>query len=540
MLQSPTNEPGTRPEDPGLPQTPRQPEPDEAHETHEAHDAAEAHADEPARGWWCAPLLIGLLAIAAAWPLIFAGNLNGRGAGDHLRYHEPAIFTFASDWPAVDLSDYLSATTPGYHLLMAYIAITPGSDREFVQLASSMFYVALLGLLSGAIAKRTGPMLGVALTLPLAASLHVYAAGVWLLPDNAGWLLVLTVLLLALTPRPGWRTLITVALAMAALVMMRQIHLWAAAALWASAWLNAAPVPAPAHPGAGIARDVRTLLSEPLKRARRTLPVFIATIPAFLIVGAFAAMWGGLTPPTFQEHYHGGNPAAPAFVLSLLAIFSLPHGALLVGVVRDAWDVSRGRVVTWALGAAALGLLVGALFPTTYDQDAGRWTGLWNIVRALPEWAAPGGRSLLIAAGAACGAVALTAWCASVPVRTRWVALTALAGFTAAQTASRELWQRYNEPFVLILLALLAAIALHTAPPGSRTARTPAWMLAAPALLLALAFAGVTALEIATAPPARSEPAQLKADELRTHLQERYEASNGVDDAPAAPAPTDE
>lgn len=469
--------------------------------------------------------MLAALGAAAAWPPILAGYLHGRGAFDQLRFHEPAIFTFAGDWPRPDLSDYLSATTPGYHLVMAYIAITPGADRALVQLAGSVFYLGLLALLGSAVAKRLGPMLGVAMTLPLAASLYVYSAGVWLLPDNAGWLLVLTTILLACSAAPNWRTIACAGLTMVLLVMMRQIHLWAAATLWASAWLGAT---APTTRG-GLAGEVSRLFGAPRRSFRAMLPALIATAPAFALVGGFAALWGGLTPPTFQVHYHGGNPAAPAFVLALLGIFSVPFAPLLLSVFADAWAASRVRTLGWIVIAGGAGLLLSAAFPTTYDQDAGRWTGLWNIVRALPEWAAPADRSILMVALGTFGGICLIGWCTLLPFRVRWIVLTALAGFIAAQAASRELWQRYNEPFVLILLPVLAAIGIAAADPRSRVARLSPTLLAVPMIMLGATFATITARELATAPRVETEPAPLLSDQTREVIESRQ----NVDDSPA-------
>ncbi|HZW10024.1 MAG TPA: hypothetical protein VFF69_08980, partial [Phycisphaerales bacterium] len=88
----------------------------------------------------------GAIAVFAlgAWPLIFSGFVKGRGAADQLNYHEQVIRTFAADWPNPDYSDYLSATTPGYHTLLAAVAHFLTDDRRVLQLIASAFTLGLL------------------------------------------------------------------------------------------------------------------------------------------------------------------------------------------------------------------------------------------------------------------------------------------------------------------------------------------------------------------------------------------------------------
>jgi len=61
--------------------------------------------------------------------------MRGRGAFDQLNYHEQVIRRFVEQWPAPDLSDYLSATTPGYHLALAAFAEYAGESAVALRLA---------------------------------------------------------------------------------------------------------------------------------------------------------------------------------------------------------------------------------------------------------------------------------------------------------------------------------------------------------------------------------------------------------------------
>lgn len=410
----------------------------------------------------CRPALVAAvlvaLMVATAWPVIFAQVQRGRMALDQLHYHERTVRAFLDAWPAPDLTNYWSATTPGYHLAIAGAAKIVGDSRTMLQLIASLFTVALLGVLGWALGSRAPPMTAIALGLPLVFSLYVWPAGVWLLPDNAGWLLVLGVVLLALRTKFGLGHLLAAGVVLAALVLVRQIHLWAAAALWMGAWLGAGHNPDADEPGpldGSFRGELGWLLTPSRDRIVRTGLMVAATIPAFLIVAHFARTWGGLTPPLFQGEFQseavhtGGNPAAPAFILALIGFISLFFAGYLATPFLHMW-----RTRPWViLVAAGVGALLALLPETSYSQEAGRWTGLWNIANKLPTIA---DRSPLIVCGSALGAALFAVWAWSLDTRDRWVFIAAWAAFFAAQTASFQIWQRYSEPMVLLMLAIFA------------------------------------------------------------------------------------
>jgi hypothetical protein len=434
---------------------------------------------------WPAAVVAALFLVVVV-PIILSGNTRGRGASDQINYHEPTIQIFAVQWPHADLSNYYSATTPGYHLLLALASRwTDGSARS-LRLLGAVFSIGLLATLAAACAGRAPPAVAVACTLPLAASIYVVSAGAWLLPDNAAWWGVLGVLLLALRPRVDVLTVVGGGAVLLALVLVRQIHLWAAAALWMAAWIG------PARGGqAGIGP---VLFSDLGSRIRRVAPALLATIPAALAVGYFVWLWHGLIVPRYQGKYHGSNLATPAFVLAIIGAFSIFYGAYLVAPLRELWAHHRKAVLL----VAGLGLLVCALPATTYSQPAGRYSGLWNVARKLPVLG--GHSSPLIVGLGLMGAVALLAWFRAVPVRDRFILGAALAAFTAAQTLSPELWQRYHEPMILMVLALMAVRVAPAATLGLGAGH----VLGPCALALTLGL--VTALQLRGAQPAEFLP----------------------------------
>lgn len=448
---------------------------------------AEAQRSTPARTPLWPTLAIVALFLAPALVLILSGALLGRPAWDQHNYHEPMIRTFAREWPNPDFSNYLSATTPLYHLVLAAVARYISSSTVALQIAGSLFTVALLALISHACARRMPgrPWLALAACLPLTASLYVFPAGVWLLPDNAGWLGVAALLLIALRPRVTVATLVAGAIVLGLLVLTRQIHVWCAALLWVVAWMGDRDGPTAVGDGEPLL-PVADLMTNASARLGRTLLAVVLTAPAFALVGLFVSTWGGLTVPRYQGMYHGWGPATPAFVLSLLAIYSVFFGGWLAPALLEA---IRNRRATLAC-AAVLGLLAAAAPDTTYNLDQGRFSGLWQIVEKAPILA--GRTSLLLLILAPLGAMALALWLAPLKRRARVVMLTAFVAFVASQMASPLPWQRYHEPMLLMLIALMACQA------GDASSRAPVLrsIMGAGPVLMACLFAVLTGLSI--------------------------------------------
>ncbi len=423
-----------------------------------------------------AAALSGLIFIAlflvAALPLILSDPSGGRADWDERTFHVPSIEKFSREWPAFDFSDYPSAMTPGYHLALAFVHRFVSSDITTLRLFGSLFTVGLVGTLGAALGARLGVRPALPLCLPLVASLYVYSAGVWLLPDNAAWWGVAVMLLLGFRGRVDWLTYVAGAIALAALVFTRQVHAWTAGVLIVAAWLGNRPANVHVPPrigGRGWKRDVLIVLGvgDPRewalhRRLGRAALALLACVPAALIVAYFLRTWGGLIVPMYQPQnagapnwirLTGGNAATPALILSLIAIISFFFCGFLLPRLGELWSAPRFTNRLIAL-SGLVGFLAGIIPRTSYDEHAGRWSGLWRIVRKLPTFA---DRSPLIVAGSTAGAVFAALWFFSLDRRDRWIFLVATLGFIAAQSASHQSWQRYYEPFVLTLIGLAAA-----------------------------------------------------------------------------------
>lgn len=392
----------------------------------------------------CRPLISALamagISLACSLALIATQRIPQRVAFDVVVYHEPAARQFAADWPAFDFQDYLSATTPGFHLLLAALVKFVSGSFVLMQVAGAVIGALLAGVVGWANGGRAPPVWAVLLALPVVLGGYVMHAGAWPLPDNLGWLGVAAVLVLALTLRNTAATIVAFGAVLAALVFVRQSHLWVAAAMLAAMWM------APSPPG-GV---IRSLIFRWRQRLPRTLLAALACVPAVLVLWWFWRLWGGLTPARFATQHQGLNWATPAFVLANLGVASVCLAPLLAPAAAGAWKHARG----WLVLALLLGLACGRIPATTYDLEGGRSSGLWNLAKVGPV---EGESSVVILGLAVLGALSVVVWVRALPQKHGVVFLAALAGFMVAQTANHNCWQRYVEPLVLILCSLSAA-----------------------------------------------------------------------------------
>jgi hypothetical protein len=288
------------------------------------------------------------------------------------------------------------------------------------------------------------------LCLPAVASLYIFGSGAWLTPDNAGWLGVLLAMMLALRRRVDAWTYIGSAILLLLLVFVRQIDLWVAAPLFMAAWLGS---------------DETALVGNNLAaRCRRVALALLAAIPSLLLLYTLFRLWHGLVPPTIRTSlvpnlagggkHHDGNPAVLPLILSTFALFSPFYLGWLAspGMETPATSNRPRRRISVAIGLI-VGALAGVLPQTSYDETAGRWSGLWRLALHSPT---VGNHSSVIVLLSTIGGGLLGYIFATLPRRDRCIFLTSWIAFCAAQFANHQVWQRYIDPFVLITMILMA------------------------------------------------------------------------------------
>lgn len=378
-------------------------------------------------------LALAKLLFAMALPGILAGTL-GPKAYDHRFFHLPLVRSWAETWPFVDVRDYNSATGPLYHWLMAgaaqIVGTAGGPETSPALQAVNVLWAVLLAAVVYLVARRRlAPTLAFIATLPVAVSPYVVGNATWMMTDN----LALAFAALAI----GGAAFGTVhassrlgqGIAATAAVAVRQINLWLLLPIAASWWLSG---------------------------RRSTASFLVACAGPVLVLGTFVLLWQGLVPPRFKDlHASGVNPAAIGFTLLLVGVY----GAPLLAAAPQGTRLLLGRP-TILFGVALLGGLVSLIGPSFASEAHGRNGGwVWRLVAEGPIVL---DRSPIIVLGGAFGACVLAALVAEAEARREkfaaFVLGAALLGFTAAHVANAQIFQRYYDPMVLLVLVWLAAL----------------------------------------------------------------------------------
>jgi hypothetical protein len=351
---------------------------------------------------------------------------------DERLFHLPTIQRFASQLPTPDLSDYDSATTPLYHLVLSAIAMVIGDGITGLRVANLAISLATL-VVAWRVMRAWGPPLSATLfTGVLAASPYFIGPAARLSTDNAALLGVFAAIGLMTPERAKPRT---ATLAITVALLTRQLH----------AWLI----------GLMLWRAIRD-------QDNRLRWLALTTVPV-LALGAFVAAWGGLTPPSFAKgHTAGLNIDTLVFKLGILGLYG---GFFLPWL----WPIIRleKQKISAAVGVSLV-LLWAIYLP--YQADPNRWGGaIWQIAARTPElFSVPLSFWVLVPAGAAIlTAIGLSG------SRGRYLVL-CVGLWTLAGLASARAYQKYSDPTILFVLGMAAQ---HLPQPRR-------WAWCAPGLLM--------------------------------------------------------
>ena len=381
-------------------------------------------------------------------------------------YQLPTILQFRD---GLDFSDYPSAQTPLFHLVMAGWGKLVGFELWKLRLLNvAISYGAALALLR--LLRRTTSLADApafALSLAFALSPYFFGASFTLLTDNLAILFALLALerVHAYSRGGSMAAFATAALLTSAAVLTRQSFLWVA--LVAGAFL---------------------LLGERRQPARLLAGAALLAL-ALAPLAALAIEWNGLVPPSADPASCGLCTDKPGvgrdsltlrtvgFTLGVLGVY----GAVLLGP-----GALRARRAPGALigAGAAVGVAVLLISPLEYKPigvepgDAGY---LWQLSKHLPTVL---GSSLLFWAAVPVGAAAA----ALLARRAGWTSLATvyLVCFLAVALPVALVYQKYFDPFALLAVALLAR------PPDFRVPADYAGvaLFCAGSVAYALSFAG--------------------------------------------------
>lgn len=392
------------------------------------------------------------LFVVMVFPVILFGADTTSEAWDQNKHHRIVIDSFSASLSGAPgstamsmlLGDYPSATSPGYHLLLAGLSSVGLGDITLLRLLSSLFGLGLALCLWRVLARFVDQWTAVAMALPLMCSPYFLSGSMWLTTDVAAMLMVTLAMSGLLVARPSALGNVRSGAFAALAVFVRQPTAWLVAVLVAASfpWL---PV------------RWRSRQGESGFAAGGWVGWIVAVVlPLFMLVW-LVRMWGGLVPPAYQSlHNSGANPATPAVALSLLGAWGL---LWTIGMARRSWTAEMDR---WTWVACALGIMCAAIPATNFDRTQGRWGGpIWSLVSAMP---ALENRSLVLLLLAPLGAMTLLFLLRRAASRGQHHATLVMAvaacAFIAATSANTQCWERYLDLPILLYLPVLVALGM--------------------------------------------------------------------------------
>jgi hypothetical protein len=379
------------------------------------------------------PALIALCAVAAlAMPRT---DIDFYDARDEVSFHHPTIRQFAHELPHPDLTNYRSATGPLYHLMLAPIARATGDSLTTLRVLTCALSLLLLAVAASLLVYRSNyPRWGLALCLmPLALSPYIVGPAIRLSTDNVALLFVVASLALLERSEPhpleqsrvSWRNMfffLLASLAAAAAVWTRQVHLWLAGVLLVGALIT--PVQKLGRLGGAVAACLPVLLLAPL-----------------------VLRWGGLVPPRFAEmHRPGFHAHSVEMELAVLGVLGLFYAPWLLR------ELGRWQIVIIAfISSLVVGTALLGCFPLPWSEEPDiLGGGIWRACSVFPNlW----GTTALFWGLVPLGICAVTALLLASYNQRHWTPATALVCFLAANATNMRAYQKYYEPFFLILMA---------------------------------------------------------------------------------------
>lgn len=383
-------------------------------------------------------LLIAAFLAAAILPLML-GGINSWALKDARAFHVPQINMFMSRRFDVFHYPSTSATTPGYHILLAWIMDLLGYSSVtektlplvLINLAVGCVAILLAWLVAWRLSGR--PWHAAALVAPLAGSSYVISGASFVTTDVGAFAFYALALFLLIFHRQA-----TVALAatLAAAVAWRQMYLPIAGAL------------------------ALAVIDDPWRRPvaqffepSRLLRTIAICLPAMVLFGIWAINWGGLVPPEFPQNGASFNAAVPIQAVALTGLYALAF-AFPASALPKALDAKTWRRIAGV--SLVLALLLWLAGPTTFDRDNGRWGSvIWTAAAHTPHI---GTHSVVVLTLAFVGIVALVAILVHAYQQNYFPAeFLLLAFYFIGYSAQHYAWQRYVEPPIFLTLAVFTA-----------------------------------------------------------------------------------
>lgn len=368
--------------------------------------------------------LVVLILNAIMIPFFWFDFNGGRAYADQVKFHYPTIKHFESTF---NFDNYPSATTPGYHLILATVGRYISDHVMLLRIVNSLFTTALFLMIGSMLEGKFSFLHLVLLIMPAMTSIYMIPSGLWLVPDNLAWLTVLLGLLaVSQSGKNGFSN--KDSLVFATSVLIRQNNVWLA--------------------GPHLYKSLTLSCERGTVKVSEFVMRSLTVVPSFLFLGYFFYRWNGPVPPMMANKHMDLNPAAPCFFFALFFVYSLFYFPLLTHLIIKRFHGRRVHLKNITLFLATCFLL--SLIPRTdFNIVEGRSSGLWNVVKHFPSIHH---RSLLIMIAAPLGAVSCWIWIYFVEGAMKSSLITSIICFAVMQISSHYAFERYYAGFIFILL----------------------------------------------------------------------------------------
>lgn len=385
-------------------------------------------------------------------PVLSGYDKYGNKTYDMDKFHVPAIYTFAEQFPAVDVSDYSSATTPGMHLVLAAVVKIFGPCETNLQITTCIFGALLIFIAWFYASTKARPWVALAAVVPLALNPYILGNSIWVMTDNLSLALLAVVIGSSVFLRPRTGTVVWTSVAMVCAVLVRQINLWVVAGAW-----------------------VATVLGSPFLRKRlpwhdeldddfspaHVIVISVGILITIAVLVFFFFMWGGMVPPSLQNyHVSGGfNFAVTPYVLTMLAIYGSPIVLFFASRI-----LGNSFTLRLMCAGAIGGFLLGIVFESSPGLEVGRVGGwLWTLAEKSPVVL---GRTVFLVFGSVLGGILLGAIAGLLREANNGRAVFMLflfgASFLAASTVNSQAFQRYFDGPTLLFLGWSLVLTIRS------------------------------------------------------------------------------
>jgi hypothetical protein len=348
--------------------------------------------------------------------------------GDETTYHYPTILKLAEEFPRLNLLEIYTATGPFYHILLMLVGKVAGLEifklRLFNVLISYLAVIALFRFLRAHVRVPTREAFLFSLLFCL--SPYFFGASFVLFTDNLAWLLcILTLDCIALFhQRRSLRYFGLACLLWAAACLTRQFYAWLALV--------------------GLFYLYRTDLD--LKKKGIAI---IFTLLSFVPFGLLVLHWKGLTVPHFADRHTSEiifNLRSYGLVIALTGLYApfvITNQCL--ELVKSGW-----KEIKYYLIPIGIGIVFLLLHPIkgTYPRDVGYF---WRLDSYTPVILSTGALFWIFIPF---GLIVYFKHAKSSKLTS--AVFVYLVAFLLASTPSVEVYQRYSDPFVLILLFMIS------------------------------------------------------------------------------------